>query len=101
MNKNTTMLHEMSLEQITSLFEGLQNQISELKNNFQPKEPPEYLTRAEVAKLLSVDLSTLFNWVKAGKLSPFGISGRVYFKRSDIEAALIPLGKKKGATENE
>jgi excisionase family DNA binding protein len=94
--KNSTILHEISPEQIASLFEGLQNQISELKQSFQPKEPPEYLTRSEVAKLLKCDLSTIHNWCKKGKLFPFGIGSRVYFKRSDIEAVLIPIGKNKG-----
>ncbi len=100
MNKNTTMLHDMSLEQIISLFEGLKIQISELKNNFQPKEPPDYLTRNELAQMLKCDLSTIHNYCVKGRLKPYGVGNRVYFKRSDVEAALIPLGKKRG-TENE
>lgn len=95
MNKHTTILHEMSQEQITTLFEGLQKQITDLKQNFEPKEPPEYLTRAEVAKMLSVDLSTIHNWCVKKKLKPLGLGSRVYFLRSDIEAVLIPLNENK------
>jgi predicted DNA-binding transcriptional regulator AlpA len=91
--KNSTLIHDVTPEQITSLFEGLQNQISDLKENFEPKTPNEYLTRSQVAEMLKCDLSTIHNWCKKGKLKPMGIGNRVYFLRKDIEAAIIPLGK--------
>jgi len=98
--KTSTILHDVSPEQITSLFEGLQNQIKDLQQNFEPTKPTELLTRNELSKLLKVDLSTIHNWCKRGKIMPYGVGNRVYFKRSEIEAVLIPLGKKKGI-ENE
>jgi excisionase family DNA binding protein len=91
--EQSTILHNLTPEQITSLFKGLQNQLNDLKQNFVPKEPTEWLTRNEVAELLKVDLSTLWNWQKKGKLVPYGIGNRVLYKRSDIEAKLVPLGK--------
>jgi excisionase family DNA binding protein len=100
MTKTSTILHEVSPEQITSLFEGIQNQLTELKQNFEPKSPTEYLTRNEVAKMLKCDLSTIHNWCKGGKLKPYGIGNRVYFKRTDLESLLIPIGKSNGG-ENE
>lgn len=92
----STILHNVTAEQIKSLFQDLQNQLTDLKNKFEPKKPAEYLTRNEVAELLKVDLSTLWNWQKKGKLIPVGLGNRVYYKRSDIEAALITLGKMEG-----
>ena len=65
--------------------------LDEFKKHFQPKEPKEYLTRTEVAKLLKIDLSTLWAWTKKGKLNAYGIGNRVYYLRKDIEDALIPL----------
>lgn len=91
--KQSTILHEVTAEQITSLFAGLQNQIKELKKDFEPKHPTEFLTRNEVAELLKCDLSTLHNWVKKGKLTAYGIGNRVYFKRSEIEQVITPLNK--------
>ncbi len=93
MTKTSTILHEVSPEQITSLFEGIQNQLTELKQNFEPKAPTEYLTRNELAEMLKCDLSTIHNWCKKGKLHPYGIGNRVYFKRADLESLLIPIGK--------
>jgi len=94
--KTSTILENVSAEEINSLFQDIQNQLAEIKQNFQPKQAPEYLTRSEVAEMLQVDLSTLWNWQKKGKLIPLGLGNRVYYLRSDIELALIPLGKKKG-----
>jgi excisionase family DNA binding protein len=89
--KNTTILHEVSPDQITSLFNGLQNQLIELKQSFEPKKPLEYLTRDEVAQFLKCDLSTVHNWTKKGKLIPYGLGNRVYYKRTEVENAIIPL----------
>ena len=89
--KNTTILHEVSPDQITSLFNGLQKQLIELKQSFEPKKPLEYLTRDEVAQFLKCDLSTVHNWTKKGKLIPYGLGNRVYYKRTEVENAIIPL----------
>ncbi len=93
----STILHNVSAEQINSLFQALQNQIKELKENFEPSKPTELLTVQECANLLKVDKSTLWNWHNKGKLIPLGLGNRVYYRRSDIEEALTLLGKKKGA----
>ncbi len=74
-----------------TILAGIKIQLEELKKEYQPKTPEEYLTRKKTAELLSVNLSTLHAWVHKGILHPVGISGRVYFKRSEIEESLIPL----------
>ena len=95
MQKNATLVHEITQEELLKLFKGLENQLNELKQNFQPKAPSEYLTRSEVAKMLKCDLSTLWNWAQKGKLVPYGIGNRVYYKRNEIESAIIQLTAKK------
>ena len=70
---------------------GVKAHLDEFLKNFKPKQPDEYLTRKDCAKLFSVDISTIYNWCKSGKLKPLGIGSRVYFLRSDIEKSLIPL----------
>ncbi len=71
--------------------EGVKIQLQEFLKHFTPTQPKEYLTRSDVAKMFSVDISTVSNWQKSGKLNPLGISGRVYFLRSEVEASLKPL----------
>ena len=74
-----------------AILQGVKKQLEELKKEYQPREPEEYLSRAEVAKLLKVDISTIHNWGKAGKLKRHGLGNRVYFKRSEVEQAIIEL----------
>ena len=89
----STLIHNYSAEKLDTKFESLQNQFNELRQKFELKVPTEYLTRQEVAEMLKCDLSTIHNWTKKGKLTPYGLGNRVYFKRSEIELALKPLKK--------
>ncbi len=66
-------------------------EIDNLKSEFHLKNPEEYLTRTYVKKLLEVDMSTIHNWTKSGKLKAYGIGNRIYYKRTEVEQALIPL----------
>ncbi len=77
----------------TEISNGVKIQLQEFLQHFKPVQPAEYLTRQQVAKMFDVDLSTVHNWCKSGKLKPLGIGSRVYFLRTDIEACLIPLNK--------
>ena len=78
-------------EVIQTTLQGVQSIIDQFKADFQPKEPTEYMTRTEVKELLKIDLSTLHNWTKKGKLKSYGIGGRVWYKRHEVEASLTPL----------
>ncbi|HOZ29586.1 MAG TPA: helix-turn-helix domain-containing protein [Bacteroidales bacterium] len=76
-----------------AILNGVKELISQLKSEYQPKEPTEYLTRNEVRELLKVDLSTVHNWTKRGKLRAYGLGNRVYYKRSEIEQSLICINQ--------
>ena len=85
-------------EQIMNLYiklDMLLDVYKDLLNNFQPKEPEEYLTRHEVAEMFKIDISSVHNWVKRGKLKSYGVpgSGRVYFKRTELEKVLIQINE--------
>jgi hypothetical protein len=71
--------------------EGVKIQLQNFLKHFAPIQPKEYLTRSEVAKMFSVDISTVHNWCKSKRLNPLGIGSRVYFLRSEVEASLKPL----------
>lgn len=76
-----------------AIIEGVKNQLEELKKNFEPKTPTEFLTKQETAELLKVNLSSINNWTKRGILQRYALSGRVYYKRSEIENAVVKLKK--------
>ncbi len=74
-----------------AILSGVKKMISQLKSEYQPKEPEELLTRKEVKELLKVDMSTVHHWTKKGKLKAYGIGSRIYYKRSEIEKSLIRI----------
>ena len=71
----------------------VKKRFEDLKQDFQPKEPLEYLSRVEVSEMLKIDLSTLHNWTKKSILKAYQIGGRIYFKRQEIEKAIVELKK--------
>jgi len=78
-------------EQENRILARIKSEFENLKKEFQPKQPTEFLTRSQVKELLDVDLSTVHNWTKRGKLQAYGIAGRVYYKRSEVEQSIKPL----------
>ena len=74
-----------------AIIDGVKNQLEDLKKHFKHKEPKQYLSRQEVSKLLSVDLSTVHNWTKKGILEANQIGGRVFYLRTDVENAIVKL----------
>lgn len=84
MDKKTEELEIKILKGVESLF-------NDFKNHFQLKDPPTFWTRQDVASFLSVDISTVHNYTKKGILKSYACHGRVYYKRSEVEASLKPL----------
>ena len=76
------------------LMEGVQQVVNQIREEFQPKTPTQYLTRKQVAKMLDINLTTLNNWTNRGALTSYGIQGRVYYKRDEVERAFIKLKQK-------
>lgn len=50
-----------------------------------------FLSREDVAKLFNVCISTVNNWKNAGIINAYQIGGRVYYKYSELEQALIKI----------
>ncbi|SMC33695.1 helix-turn-helix domain-containing protein [Cellulophaga tyrosinoxydans] len=73
--------------------ETVKNRLNDLKKHLQPKEPNVYLSRNDVAEMLQIDLSSVHNWTKKGILTAYQISGRVYYKRDEVENAIVELKK--------
>lgn len=92
MQNGTIQFIQITPEQFhETIISGVKSELEKLKTEFQPKQPTEFLTRNQVKELLDVDLSTVHNWTKRGKLKAYGIAGRVYYKRSEVEQALQPI----------
>ncbi len=90
--QGSIQLLQITTEQLQEIISAVvKPQFDELKKEFQPKNPTVLLTRQEVRDLLQVNYTTINAWSNSGKLQRHGIGNRVYYKRSEIEASLIPL----------
>lgn len=69
----------------------LKDEVSQLRKTNPNSSKDELMTRQEVANYLKIDLSTLHHWTKKGKLTRYGLGKRIYFKRTEIEQALVEL----------
>ena len=88
----TVQFIQVTPEQLqNAIIEGVKTQLELLKAHFEPKTPNEYLSRAEVADMLKINLSSVHNWTKKGTLISYQIGGRVYYKRNEIESAIVQL----------
>lgn len=74
-----------------SITESVKTCLNEIKENFEPKTPTDYIDRAEVAEMCKVDVSTVHNWRSKGYISSYQIGRRVLYKRSEVEDAMVKL----------
>jgi len=76
--------------------ELIDRKLGEIVAKLQPQnvKGPEYLTRADVKKMLHVSFPTLNELTKTGKLKGYHIGGRVLYKANEIEASLIEIQAK-------
>jgi predicted DNA-binding transcriptional regulator AlpA len=47
-----------------------------------------YYTRKQVAEMLSINLTTLWNWKNKNYLQPIHVGGQVRYRKSDIDRIL-------------
>lgn len=85
----STIIHNLKADQILNLFEEVKICLIDLNKKIEPNLSTEYLTPKEVAAKLKCDLSTVYNWTKKGKLSRYGIGNRTYYKRHEVELAIV------------
>ena len=76
---------------ILARLERLESLVLEMKENNTPESPDQLLTREETATYLKIHISTLWHWSKKGILPSYGIGNRVYYKKSEVEEALVKL----------
>ncbi|CAA9203750.1 hypothetical protein FLA105534_04932 [Flavobacterium bizetiae] len=53
--------------------------------------PDVLLTRSEACSFLKINMTTLWNWSKKGKIISYGIGNRVYYKKSELLESLVRI----------
>lgn len=95
MKRELVQIEDISVEELSEiiaekLVDKLEKKIATLIST---QNDDELLTRTETAKILKVELTTLWNWTKKGKITAYGIGNRVYYKRGEIMKSLIILNR--------
>ena len=84
-------LSGLTADQLSEMIrESLRDELQQFRPA-RPKSETKYLTRQETARRLRISLVTLTDWVNRGKICAHKIGGRVLFRDSDVEAALIQI----------
>lgn len=90
--RETIKLVQIDPEELVGL---INNCVQSIFDNFvkglPTNNPDELLTPSQVCELLHIDNSTLWRWAEKGKVQPYGIAGRRYYKKSELMNCLIPL----------
>jgi ferredoxin-fold anticodon binding domain-containing protein len=89
--KELVQIENISVDELTEiiaekLVDKLEKRIATLISK---QNDEELLTRTETVELLKINLTTLWNWTKKGKITAYGIGNRVYYKRGEIMKALV------------
>lgn len=69
----------------------LRNQLKELMKEISKSSTPKYLTRNQVAEMLSISLTTLWRYTKIGIVSSYQIGNRVLYDQKEVQFAVIKL----------
>ena len=70
--------------------EVVREEISELNNT----DSEELIKAKEVCNYLKISKVTLYKWLNQGKITGYYLGTRLFFKKSEIDKALIKKGKK-------
>lgn len=90
--ENAIMLHNLTPADLEDLITRVvKDQLQEFKKNVPTENPNELITRAEACTLLKINITTLWNWTKKGKVVAYGIGNRVYFKKGELMESLIRI----------
>lgn len=91
---NSILLQNVSPEQLTELMvKVFKTELEDFKKNLNTNDPDILLTRAEACEFLKIEQTTLYHWVKSGKVLCYGIANRRFFKKSDLLNSLTLLKK--------
>jgi hypothetical protein len=93
MATESTLVHNISSEEFFNKLNELKMALAINQQPIKKAEPikEELMTPEEVALYFKRCKDTIENWTKKGYLKKYGIGRAVYYKRSEVESAIVPL----------
>ena len=91
-----TLFHNISPDDFFSkLKEIIAETVSNISPQIQVEKRDELLTAEETALYFKKSTDTIANWADKGYIQKYGIGFAIYYKRNEIENAVVPINNKK------
>ena len=94
MEKEVVIIEKWQANEILVRLSTIEKAISDLKAQANPNRKSnvsEYITRADVSRMLKVSIVTVSDWTRKGILTAYKCGNRVYFKQAEVEEALLSI----------
>lgn len=93
MAQTSTLLHNISSEEFFNKLNELKMALAVNQQPIKKADPlkEELMTPEDVALHFKRHKDTIENWTKNGYLKKYGIGRAVYYKRSEVESAIVHL----------
>lgn len=83
------LIIEITPEELSELIQSsVEASLSKFKEELQPNDPDELMSRKEAAKYLQISLTTLWHWMRDGKVKYYKNGSKIYFKRQELVDSL-------------
>ncbi len=81
----TIQIQEVTVDELADMVaDKLMAKIDVYLREYATRNDDTLMTREEASNYLKIDSSTLWHWSKKGKLIPYRIGNRVYYKKREI-----------------
>lgn len=97
MTKTVLQIESIEATELFTRLDKMESAINALSNQPQStvqETQTDYITRREVANLFKISLVTVNDWTNKGILTAYKIGNRVYYKRTEVNEALVKKGGK-------
>ena len=81
---NVNQLHIGLLQLIEAFNLKVSRKINLLEFDLQLHQPAQFLTQTQLSQLFNVDIKTIRNWSRKGKLKFYKYGTRVFYKRHEL-----------------
>jgi excisionase family DNA binding protein len=92
---NVIQIENIEAGELLTRLDKLEGAITALCTQPQPTATDtatDYITRREVARLFGISLVTVHDWTNKGILTAYKIGNKVFYKRVEVENALVRKG---------
>ncbi len=98
MSTKIIQIEQLEVQTLLDRFTGIENQLKEIRETIKPNADPdnEYLTRKDIATKFNIAIMTVHYWSRKGILKAYKVGHRVYYKKNEIDQALVKMRSIKG-----